>query len=373
VRPSFFGTLSSSLALAVGCSETPARETPTPTPAPAATLAYAETDVPGTLRAFEVDDRTGALTARTDATPSGTPEAPIVSPGPFAIQPGGRLLFYSYDSCREGWCGNVSSYEIGADGTLRLLAHDGPRSLEGGIEVFFATPTRLVTHWDDAPFHSLTFYAVDGYGGLAPGGGLFLGYGYRNVPRPFRITPDGRWAYGLTDEALVSYRLNEGGQGAEATRRALPATGRGLELHSTGRFLYVALDTAPPRIDVYRIDGTGLLPGAVGTIAAGEVLSLALDPSGLHLFSATTVGIDVYGVDPTGGLLTWSGHEPLADLDDISVHPSGTFLYASRKDGTLWGYAIDASTGALRDAGVRARGRRPQFARIPATAQLSRP
>ena len=368
MRPRSLAVVVSSLGFGFGCGQAPTRETPTPTPAPPSltTFAYAETDVPGTLRVFDVDDETGALRTRIDVTPSGTEQAPVVSPGSFAVDPNGRFLFYSYDSCRGGFCGNVSSYEILPDGGLRLLVHDGPESLEAGIEVFFATASRLVTHWDDPPWHSLTFYDFDGYGGLKRNGGIFLGYGYGNVPRRFELTRNGRWGYGLTTGRLVSYRLDERPGNLETSTQTLPAPGRGLEMDTRERLLYVSLQTTPPRIDVYGISDAGL-GSVVGTTPVGEAGPLLLDPTERLLFLGGSAGIEIYSVDPGTGLLLPRGREPVDGLDGLSVHPFGTFLYASLEDGSLRGYAIDPSTGALSDIGLGARGRRLQFARVPAT------
>jgi 6-phosphogluconolactonase (cycloisomerase 2 family) len=346
--------------------------TPTPIPTPASfTLAYAETDAPGTLRVFDVDARTGALTPRRDVTPSGTASAPVVRPGPFAIQPDGYFLFYSFDSCRGGWCGNVSSYEIGPDGGLRLLAHAGPLELEGGIEVLSATARRLITHWNDAPIHSLVFYGVYAQGELTPEGGVATGYGYANLPRSFRLTPDETWGYGLTPRGLTSYRMDDRRNGRVTAVQALPVTGRGLEMDPAGRFLYLALPTSPPRIEVYAVGDTGLrgMVGAVdssGTIPDDMARPLLLDANGRRAFLSTSDMLEIYEVDQASSLLSLRSQEPITDLDDLSVHPLGTHLYVSWKDGTLGTYAIDASTSRLTEVGTRVQGRRLQFARVPA-------
>jgi 6-phosphogluconolactonase (cycloisomerase 2 family) len=361
------------LALGAGCGEQPAGEvvaTPAPTPTPFFTLAYAETDVRGTLRVFAVDERTGALSVKGDVKPSGTPEAPVVGPGPFVVHPEGQLLYYSYESCDRGWCGNLSSYEIEADGALRPVARVGPVEIEAGIEVLSATTRRLIAHWDDAPIHSVIFYGAYSQGELKPDGGIYTGYGHANLPRWLRLTPDEKWGYGVAQDGLVSYRLDDKRNGTKAAARALPAGGRGLEMDRAGRFLYLALATTPPRVEVYAIGeaGLGSIVGTVtcrATIPADMNRPLLLDATGRHLFLSTSEALEIYGVDAASGLLTLKAQEPLSDLDSFSVHPLGMHLYASWRDGTLRSYAIDASTARLTEIGPPVRGRRLQFARTP--------
>jgi hypothetical protein len=153
----------------------------------------------------------------------------------------------------------------------------------------------------------------------------------------------------------------------ETSTQRLPASSRGLEMDTRERLLYVSLQTTPPRIDVYGISDAGL-GSVVGTTPVGEAGPILLDPTERLLFLGSSAGIEIYSVDSGTGLLLPRGQEPVDGLDGLSVHPFGTFLYASLEDGSLRGYAIDPSTGALKDIGLVARGRRLQFARVPATS-----
>ena len=135
--------------------------------------------------------------------------------------------------------------------------------------------------------------------------------------------------------------------------------------------LFAALSFSMPALRLGRLASfLGFVIATSGVIGLRWISSLQTKATRFRerlLFLGGSAGIEIYSVDPGTGLLLPRGREPVDGLDGLSVHPFGTFLYASLEDGSLRGYAIDPSTGALSDIGLGARGRRLQFARVPAT------
>ncbi len=126
-----------------------------------------------------------------------------------------------------------------------------------------------------------------------------------------------------------------------------------------GQFAYTA-NNQGNSISQWKIDpASGSLTPAGGNIAIGaspDAVSLA--PNGKWAFSATDNGLKIYAfsIDPTTGALTAVPGSPFTNSQfvsghpnpDIAVDPTSHYLYlSSLNDGTVGGFAIDQTTGAL--------------------------
>lgn len=355
-----FALAAGPLALAACGGSAPTEPTPSPAaspaPSPTTTLAFVQI-AHDSVRLYALDPASGGLLPRGESVLTGTAPAPVVSGRSFEVDPTGRFLYFSYDSCRTGWCGNVASYAIGADASLRLAHQLGPEPLEGGMDILAAREGRVIAHCNDAPIHWFSTYGVDAEGRLALDGSLSFGYGHLNVPHPYRTAPGGRVAYGLTWRGLMTYLLDESGTGRSTTAYALPSRGAGLEIDASGKRLYISLATAPPRIDVYAVDDEGLR-GLAASYPATAAGALQLDPTGRFLYSSTADTVDTYAV---GGVLSPAATAALEAPDGLSFEPSGRFAYAAA-NGEVSGYSVDPSSGALRALDVRVPGVRIRFA-----------
>ena len=126
-----------------------------------------------------------------------------------------------------------------------------------------------------------------------------------------------------------------------------------------GQFAYTA-NNQSNSISQWKIDpATGNLTPAGANIAVGaspDAVSLA--PNGKWAFVATQTGLAIYAfsIDPNSGALTAVPGSPFTNSQfvnghpnpDIAVDPTSHYLYlASLNDGTVGGFAIDQTTGAL--------------------------
>ena len=140
-----------------------------------------------------------------------------------------------------------------------------------------------------------------------------------------------------------------------------------LTIDPTGTHLYapVALGTASGAIDAFTINADGSLtevPGSGSWVVGITPRYLAIDPNGqfAYVSSAGTGGTGVYGfsIDPSTGVLTPlagnpfptgpAGSSTAAEPQFVNIDPSGKYAYtADQGTGTITGFAIDPTTGAL--------------------------
>ena len=126
-----------------------------------------------------------------------------------------------------------------------------------------------------------------------------------------------------------------------------------------GQFAYTA-NNQSNTISQWKIDpASGSLTPAGANVPVGhspDAVSLA--PNGKWAFIATDSGLQIYAfsIDPTSGALTAVPGSPFTNSQfvsghpnpDIAVDPTSHYLYlASLNDGTVGGFAIDQTSGAL--------------------------
>ncbi len=126
-----------------------------------------------------------------------------------------------------------------------------------------------------------------------------------------------------------------------------------------GQFAYTA-NNQSDTVSQWKIDPTtGNLTAAGANVGVGhspDAVSLA--PNGKWAFIATDSGLKIYAfsIDPNSGALTAVAGSPFTNGQfasghpnpDIAVDPTSHYLYlASLNDGTVGGFAIDQTTGAL--------------------------
>lgn len=347
-------------------SPIPAPNVPTPTPTvkPGPTFLYVH-DGANQILAHAMDFDTGALSLRSVTEGrSGRPGFGLLAAR------GGRVLLDFLDvtdCCHSPVDSELRTYEIAADGTLRLSEAtrlpitDPPRSpvASAGFLYFLSSN-----------YSPLTVYARP----LGPGngGGVFAA-GNIDFPTGMAVSPTERVLYstGITyspDVAVVkSYTLEPDGLGHEARSDRVESDyltlSRSIAVHPSGRFLYVVveeMDHSPrsvgAQIRIYATDDTGRLD-PVGSVPAkrGQML---LHPNGRFLFLARSSEIDVYGVDDRSPFLTLlyrtnGGDDPVPTgsgyVMTMAQDPSGRFLYGVGQG--IWAYAVDPQSGALRYLG----------------------
>lgn len=118
-----------------------------------------------------------------------------------------------------------------------------------------------------------------------------------------------------------------------------------------GRFLYVA-NRASNTISVFSIDGsTGVLTPVGLPVATGTYpLSVSATPDGKFLYVANYIGgsVSAYAIDSVGGTLALLAEIPTAvNSRFLAVDVNSKFLYVTTGGNVVYGYGINASSGAL--------------------------
>jgi hypothetical protein len=319
------------------------------------TIGAAYSRGPGQVTLFELDRRTGGLEVKNDWSPDVAPAAPFSYTHTFALHPSGRFLYYGY-SCGSV-CQNLQGYRIEPGFALTRIQHFGPSPIEA-ISPLRATRSWLFTHYDDAPIHSLAVAGINRESGQIDTPSRAIGGGYGTASMPFSIhtTPNAVWTYSLRSDhgrhEIVMHRIDpRSAQPLGRTSLELPAPGQSIEIDPQGKFLFLSMQAAPPRLLVYPIDDAGIHGRTSGleTASAGE---LRVHPSGRFLFLGTRTGVDVYSFDRDTAQLTLHQSSDIGNMGTGPyVEPDGRYLYLVRADTTIWGYTIDPEVGALQDLG----------------------
>jgi 6-phosphogluconolactonase (cycloisomerase 2 family) len=132
----------------------------------------------------------------------------------------------------------------------------------------------------------------------------------------------------------------------------------------SGKFAYVA-NEFDGTVSGYTIDPTTGALNAIGSVMAGtDPIFVAVDPSGKFAYVANLGDgtISGYAINQSSGVLTAISLPVTAGKfpNSVAVDPSGKFAYvANEGDGTVSGYTIDPTTGALAAMGSFMAGTNP--------------
>ena len=187
------------------------------------------------------------------------------------------------------------------------------------------------------------------------------------MPRHAAVSPDGKnlvvavregGAYNVLpieeDASLgrVSSLLKE--TGIERAGVGSVAQPHSVVFDTAGRV--IAADAGTGRVSVLGLNGDGLgIHGRLESEDGVAVLRVAMHPSGRALYAVREDGIACYGYDPVAGKIDeMRQHTKVGCGGDaaLAVHRSGEFVYASRREGGVAVWTADRSTGRLSAAGV---------------------
>jgi 6-phosphogluconolactonase len=267
----------------------------------------------GSVSAFAMDTATGHLKLLNAVSSRGD------GPCHLALDPTGKFLYVAnYGS------GSVAEYPVHDDGTLgeasATVQHAGssvnPQRQTGPhAHSAVLSPDGLSVFVADLGLDQVLSYKVGGlarndppYTRIAPGAG----------PRHLAFTPNGRYAYVLTEmtASVVPFRY-EGGKFEELlTVPTLPAdftgskSGAEIAVHPNGKFVYTSTRVANI-IDVFAIDTyKGTLTLVESASSGGKTpRNFAIDPTGAYLFAANqdSDNVKVFRIDARTGKLTPTG------------------------------------------------------------------
>jgi 6-phosphogluconolactonase len=279
----------------------------------------------GTLSAYRINRRTGALTLLNKVSAQGA------LPNQIVLDPGGRIaVTVNYDT------GNVVAYKVLPDGKLS--------------EAFFVdqhTGKPLSDRQPGPRAHGIAF-SRDGKFMYIAQLGLDRVYGYSVDAAKGTITP-----------GATPYVETPAGSGP-----------RRLQISPNGKFLYVNHQD-DSRVSVFAVDGTNLKPvQIISTLPAdytarNTTAEIVIDPPGEHLYVSNRGhnSIAIYDIDQTSGRLTLKANTPSGGNvpRNLRLDPTGDYLLVANQGGgpmaTTQGggnvavFRIDHATGLLTKTG----------------------
>jgi 6-phosphogluconolactonase len=265
----------------------------------------------GSVSAFSMDTKTGQLKLLNTVSSRGD------GPCHLAIDPSGKWLFVAnYGG------GSVAEYPVHDDGTLGEASafdqHTGSsvnRQRQAGPHAHSTvlSPDGKSVFVADLGLDEILSYKV---GSLTPNDPPFTKIAQGAGPRHLAFTPNGRYAYVMTEmtASVVALRY-EGGKLEEL--QTLPGTemvpgvsGAEIAVHPNGKFVYSSIRGAN-LIDVFAIDAAkGTLTAVERTPSGGKTpRNFAIDPTGAFLFAAhqDSDNVVVFRIDAKTGKLTPTG------------------------------------------------------------------
>jgi 6-phosphogluconolactonase len=265
----------------------------------------------GSVSAFAMDTGTGQLKLLNAVSSRGD------GPCHLALDPSGKWLF----AANYGG-GSVAEYPVHDDGTLgdasAFVQHVGSsvnRQRQAGPHAHSTvlSPDGKSVYVADLGLDQILSYKV---GGLAPNDPPYIKIAPGAGPRHLAFTPNGRYAYVMTEmtASVVAFRY-EGGKFEEL--QTLPTvepadniSGAEIAVHPNGKFVYTSTRGADT-IAVFAIDADkGTLTPVERTPSGGKTpRNFAIDPTGAYLFAANQDSdlVVVFRIDARSGKLSPTG------------------------------------------------------------------
>jgi 6-phosphogluconolactonase (cycloisomerase 2 family) len=277
-----------------------------------------------TIDIFSIDPSTGALTANGQFIFSTTicPFCVVPDlPGPLAMDPAGKFLFYGGAQLSPPGQ-QIGSLTVNTQGNLNLVA-GSPFAADPSPYSLVAHPSGKFVYTEDFDAPPASFLGLQGISG-------------------YMVAADGTLTRAANSPFPVPTGANVGV----------------LLAHPSGKFLYSTTGASP----------VGLLMWSVNT-ATGELtplpsspfipnisfLGAAMHPTGKFLYATllpgpSGSGIVGFSIDPTSGALTQLTGPPIGDSlsSTLAIDPSGQYLFAAGiGQNAIKEFKIDATTGAL--------------------------
>jgi 6-phosphogluconolactonase len=324
-----------------------------PTPPPASEFLYAASQ--NGITAFPFNSSTGALGAGFQATSTFTAADPLAN---MVSDPAGKFLF----ACGLG-NSSTEAFSINAE-TGALVPISGSKiPLPGfaGCTLSIDPTGKFLYIVTSTGVSAFTVNPTTGVLSSVAGSPFSDG----SVLRESAIVPSGKFLYALSNNTTLNtilvFTINSS-SGAltpipgSPFQLAINGIGYSVVVHPSGKFLYVSFPQSE-EIAAWSINAsTGAItvvqgsPFPSGAISGDAPNSLFVTPSGGFLY-ALSGGTTVFGfsVDANSGALRAINGSPFtlsSATDYFAIDPSGQFLYASYANDVA-GFDINASTGTL--------------------------
>ena len=342
-------------------------------------FAYVANNGDGTISAYTIDSTTGKLTAV-----AGSPYPDGTAPAAVSLAPNGKFAFSASDSGTK-----IHAFTINQSTGQLTEVSGSPFST--GFKTGSTFPDIAVDsqsahlYLASAGDDEVAGFAIDPTSGaLTPlkGSPYAAGAGAGAIPA---FSPDGKFLYvmdqgatGTGANSVSGYSIGTDGSLTAIAGSPFPAgtDPSWISFTPDGKFAYVA-DTGVDEISAYSVNAT---TGALTALATATFVTdehpqdLTVDTAGKHLYvpvanGSTAGAIQVFTIDADGTLAavgsTPAGVTPVF----LDIEPSGKFAYvASAAGAEVYGYSIDATTGALTaltgSPYSTGAGSRPQFITI---------
>jgi 6-phosphogluconolactonase len=265
----------------------------------------------GSVSSFAMDTKTGQLKLLNTVTTRGD------GPCHLALDPSGKWLFvanYGGGSTAEfpvhddGTLGEASAFVQHAGSSANKQRQSGPHAHETVL-----SPDGKSVFVNDLGLDQILSYKV---GGLTPNDPPFTKIAPGSGPRHLAFTPNGKFAYVMTEmtASVVAFKYAGGKfeelQTLPTTEMAPNVSGAEIAVHPNGKFVYSSTRGAN-LIDVFAIDAAkGTLTPVERTPSGGKTpRNFAIDPTGAFLFSAhqDSDNVVVFRIDAKTGKLTPTG------------------------------------------------------------------
>jgi 6-phosphogluconolactonase (cycloisomerase 2 family) len=325
--------------------------------APNGKWAYSASDNGLHIYAFAINQTTGALSAI--GSPVSTGFTTGMAFPDIAVDAASAHLYIA-----SAGDGKVAGFAIDqSTGALTPLAGSPYPAGAGASAIPAFSPNGKYLYVMDSTANAVSGYTIGSDGSLAPMASTFA---TGQDPTWISFTPDGKWAYvsdssGADELSLFSVNATTGALTALAPPAKEPEEHpQDLTVDASGTHLYVpvANGNTAGAIDVYTIsdaDGSLTFVGTTGAPAGVTPVFLDIVPNGKFAYVASKGGAEVYGysIDATSGALTKLPKSPYSTGTGslpqfITVDPSGKFGYtANEGTANISEFAIDQTTGDL--------------------------
>jgi 6-phosphogluconolactonase len=275
--------------------------------------------VDGSITAFAIDRKSGALTALNTVSSGGGGACHLV-----VDKTGKTLVAADYGS------GRVAAFHVNPDGSLSaptsVMRHSGssvdPKRQTGPhAHAVVLSPDNRFVLVPDLGLDQIRIYRLNAAdAALTPADPPFVTAKPGSGPRHLAFSPNGRFVYSLHEMGSLvtvwAYSAGSGKLDELQTISTLPADFHGdnnsaeIEVDSKGRFLY-ASNRGHDSISVFAIDpGNGRLTVVDHVATQGRTpRNFKIDPTGRYLFAANqnSNNIVIFKIDPQTGRLTPTG------------------------------------------------------------------
>jgi 6-phosphogluconolactonase len=273
----------------------------------------------GSITAFAIDRKTGALTALNTVSSGGGGACHLV-----VDKTGGSLVVANYGS------GSVAAFKVAQDGRLSgptvLMQHSGSsvdpkRQTRPHAHAVVLSPDNRFVLVPDLGLDQIRTYRLDpAVANLTPADPPSVATKPGSGPRHLTFSPNGKFAYSVHEMGSMvtawSYGADAGKLTEIQTISTLPADFHGddnsaeIEVDSKGKFLY-ASNRGHDSITVFSIDATDGKLKLVENIPTGGKTprNFRIDPTGRYLFAANqdSNNIVLFRIDPKTGRLAPTG------------------------------------------------------------------